>query len=297
MLRLPGVSTPGYSNSIPSGLHRNPQEAAPAQAMHRDDRRQLLNDLLLISTQGISKRLLAAIRPASADCALLDMRDPELARWIGQQVAEASGKPLNSPLTLPLRKDVAASAKAFVENEIEILWSGTERYPARVEAELDKDAPGWLFVRGSRERLTRSQCAVIGSRETPEEYCQAAEQLGEALSDRGIVVTSGMAAGADSAAHAGAARGAAGTIGIPAYGILNPAVGGAVSAYESFTVVGIDRPNERFSAGCAIRRNYVIAALSEALVLVASELRGGSAYALGWALRHRVPVFCFESGR
>ncbi len=60
--------------------------------------------------------------------------------------------------------------------------------------------------------------------------------------------------------------------------------------------LALDRPWSRFSPGLAIRRNTIIAAMGHGLVLVASDLKGGSCYAVQWALRHRLPIWCFEAG-
>jgi hypothetical protein len=61
--------------------------------------------------------------------------------------------------------------------------------------------------------------------------------------------------------------------------------------------LGLGRPGEPFHAGLAIRRNALIAAMAEGLVLVASGLKGGSSYAVRWALERGLPIWCFECGR
>jgi predicted Rossmann fold nucleotide-binding protein DprA/Smf involved in DNA uptake len=63
------------------------------------------------------------------------------------------------------------------------------------------------------------------------------------------------------------------------------------------TILALDRPAVPFSAGLALRRNRLIVAFSEALVLVASDLKGGSAHAVRWALRAGMPLFAFAARR
>jgi NAD(P)-dependent dehydrogenase (short-subunit alcohol dehydrogenase family) len=60
---------------------------------------------------------------------------------------------------------------------------------------------------------------------------------------------------------------------------------GIDAAPGRLTCLGLDRPEVPFSAGLAIRRNDVIAALGDGLILIASGLKGGSAYSVRWALR------------
>ena len=71
------------------------------------------------------------------------------------------------------------------------------------------------------------------------------------------------------------------------------AVNFAMNSWGEETYLGLARAAIRHS------KTYgedVIAALGDALVLVASGVEGGSKYALRAALRRRTPVWCFECG-
>ena len=63
------------------------------------------------------------------------------------------------------------------------------------------------------------------------------------------------------------------------------------------TVLALETPDEPFSAALAVRRNALIAAMGDGLILVASELKGGSSYAVRWALDSGRPLWCLDAGR
>lgn len=175
-----------------------------------------------------------------------------------------------------------------------LLWRGEPEYPERLHAL--RTPPPWLWLCGKAARLRASTCAMVGSRRTPPLLAEVARRLARALADAGVCVASGMAAGADSAAHEGAEAGRAGTIAIPARGLL-----GALERIglrrDGWTVLALETPDEPFSAALAVRRNALIAAMGDGLILVASELKGGSSYAVRWALDSGRPLWCLDAGR
>ena len=78
----------------------------------------------------------------------------------------------------------------------------TPEYPLRLVD--DRAAPEVLFVRGSIGQLDGPCVAVVGTRSATHYGTSVAAELGAALSDAGVVVISGLAAGIDAAAHEGA---------------------------------------------------------------------------------------------
>lgn len=75
-------------------------------------------------------------------------------------------------------------------------------YPARLR-EIP-DAPPVLFVTGDPEVLAQPQLAVVGSRNATRGGLENAHAFAGHLAARGLVMTSGLAAGIDGAAHQGA---------------------------------------------------------------------------------------------
>jgi DNA processing protein len=65
------------------------------------------------------------------------------------------------------------------------------------------DPPPVLWVRGQIDVLTRAAVAIVGSRAATAYALEVAARLGAELADRGAMVVSGLARGADGAAHRG----------------------------------------------------------------------------------------------
>lgn len=161
---------------------------------------------------------------------------------------------------------------------------------------MGEEAPPCIWLAGDVMRLEGPQVAVVGSRETPPPLFAAARRLARGLADGGWVITSGLARGADTAAFLGGSAGASGTLAVPACGLNRLPMPTARSAPGRATFLALAPPDHGFNAGLAIRRNAVIAALADALILVASDWKGGSWHAVGRALRERTPVLCLECG-
>jgi DNA processing protein len=87
------------------------------------------------------------------------------------------------------------------------VWTlGDHHYP---EALLQlADPPLMLYAQGQLEASLGNAVAVVGSRNPTPQGAQTAEQFGQALSEAGLGVVSGLALGVDGAAHRGALRGA-----------------------------------------------------------------------------------------
>jgi len=178
-----------------------------------------------------------------------------------------------------------------------LIVANAELLPKRVNRLLKSYTGEEVTVLGDPRRLLLPAVTMVGSRKTPGKLLTAAASLARVLSDEVGPVVSGMAAGADSAALAGAVRGRSGAIVIPACGLARvPKRALALAENSSATFLGLFPFYAPFNAGYAIQRNSVLAAMGRALVLVASDLKGGSTYAINWALAHGIPVFCFESG-
>ncbi|MBI3735495.1 DNA-processing protein DprA [Candidatus Sumerlaeota bacterium] len=196
-------------------------------------------------------------------------------------------------------KSLRDEARILAKLRVSIHWRGEPDYPAKLAAAMGEKSPPWVFIWGDPARLEKKQCAVIGSRQTSPEFCAASRELSRRLAELGIAITSGMAAGADAAAHEGALEtpGGAGTVCVPAAGMFHLHARSSEWSRGAMTLLSIAKPSENFNAGLAIRRNDLVAALGDGMVLAATGLKGGSSYALRWALRHGRPVWCFEAGR
>lgn len=140
--------------------------------------------------------------------------------------------------------------------------------------------PPLLFVRGNDQLLHKPSIAIVGSRHATPQAMRIATNFGRSLSEQGITVISGMAAGIDTAAHQGALKGSGSTIAVWGTGIdrIYP-VSNKQLAYdiaEQGVIVSEFPLNTRPLAGNFPRRNRLIAALSQAVLVVEAALESGS---------------------
>ena len=93
----------------------------------------------------------------------------------------------------------------------------------------DADYPAWLlhtadpplllYLEGRAELLAARSLAIVGSRRPTPQGAASAHAFAAALAERGWTIVSGLAAGIDAAAHAGALTSPAGTIAVVGTGI------------------------------------------------------------------------------
>ncbi|WP_370661366.1 DNA-processing protein DprA [Massilia terrae] len=92
-----------------------------------------------------------------------------------------------------------------------------QRYPALL-AQIP-DPPLMLYAIGEPGLLAQPCLAIVGSRNASAQGRANAEAFAQALSDGGLTIVSGLAAGIDASAHIGALRGGASTIAVVGTGL------------------------------------------------------------------------------
>lgn len=176
------------------------------------------------------------------------------------------------------REDPAGVLDRHRAAAVQVLLPTDEHWPSALVA--DPEPPRLLFVRGDPALLERPGVAVIGTRRCTAGGAHIAGRFGAGLADAGLTVISGLALGVDGAAHRGALGAGGVPVGVVGSGpdVVYPArhrvLWGDVA--DRGVLVGEaplgGRPERwRFPA-----RNRIIAALSLAVVVVESGVRGGS---------------------
>ena len=159
-----------------------------------------------------------------------------------------------------------------------LLTLGGPRYPPRLLHTADP--PLLLYVQGHISKLAEDGIAVVGSRHATPQGLDNARALARALSDRPLVVFSGLAAGIDGAAHEGALLGAAGTVAVVGTGLdrVYPARHQALAQRiaERGALVSEYAPGTPPLAENFPPRNRIIAGLTLGTVVVEAALRSGS---------------------
>lgn len=161
---------------------------------------------------------------------------------------------------------------------IQLLVQGHAEYP---EALLDlPDAPALLHALGSVSILQNRRVGIVGTRHSSPSGERIANQMAAALVRAGAVVVSGMAFGIDAAAHRGAMDAGGGTIAVlgsgvdvpypPSHAMLHSRIVGSGLAVSEAPI------GSRPVKGAFPKRNRIIAALSELLVVIEAGDRSGA---------------------
>jgi len=142
------------------------------------------------------------------------------------------------------------------------------------------DPPPVLFVRGRAELLARPQLAIVGSRRATAGGCANAARFAGELAAGGFVITSGLAAGIDTAAHQGALRAGGETIAVCGTGLdqVYPSRNRALAEQISLDGALVSE----YPPGCGPqrfrfpRRNRIISGLAAGTLVVEAGWRSGA---------------------
>ena len=161
-------------------------------------------------------------------------------------------------------------------------------YPARL---LDlPSSPPLLFVKGRLPPPRRKALAIVGTTRASEQGILVATRLASHFARAGWVVVSGNANGIDAAAHRGALASGGPTVFVLPTGILafraQPGYPPGAELWARAAAVSEVYPLAPWATAAALARNRLIAALSDAVVVVETRERGG---ALG-TLRHALAL-------
>lgn len=142
------------------------------------------------------------------------------------------------------------------------------------------DPPPALFVTGQRDCLLRPQLAIVGSRNASPGGLEHARSFAATLARSGLVITSGLAAGIDGAAHQACLRAGGYTVAVAGTGLdrvyparhrdLARAIVGQGALVSTFAP-GIEPRPGHFPA-----RNRVISGMSLGTLVIEAGQRSGS---------------------
>jgi len=192
--------------------------------------------------------------------------------------------------------DEAEKELAFIEKyKIEPLFIGDENYPKRL---LNcYDPPTLLYYRGNADLNSSKIVAIVGSRMHTEYGKTITEKLVEDLSSTNVLVVSGLAYGIDYLAHKAALKNNMKTVGVLAHGLdkiypsdhLNTAKemvqhGGLLTEFMSKT-----KPDKHNFPS----RNRIVAGMSDATIVVETDIKGGSMITAELANGYNKDVFAF----
>jgi len=164
------------------------------------------------------------------------------------------------------------------KNGITPLFYTNPDYPARL---LNcEDGPLMLYFKGTSNLNTSRIVAIVGTRRATNYGRSRCEEIVETLAEKDVLVISGLAYGIDSCAHRKAVETGTETVGVLGHGLdrLYPAQnrklaekmleqGGLLTEFMS----GTNPDRENFP-----KRNRIVAGMSDAIVVVESDRKGGA---------------------
>ncbi len=183
------------------------------------------------------------------------------------------------------------------KNNISVLFFSDSDYPQHLK-QLN-DAPLLLYKKGDFSFNTNYMVGIVGTREATKEGKEICEKIVADLKPYNVTIVSGLAYGIDVTAHKAAIKNAMPTVAVFAHGLdtIYPsqnkgtaekmlANGAWVTEYPSNTTP--DR--EHFPS-----RNRIVAGMCDAVIVVETDLKGGSMITADIAFSYSRDVFAIPS--
>jgi len=181
--------------------------------------------------------------------------------------------------------------------KIQILFYLDEDYPDRLRNY--EDSPVVLFVKGNVDLNKKQQLAVVGTRSMTHYGEDNCKKLIENLKTNGYnpTIISGLAHGVDSCAHYTALNQSLPTVAVLGHGLntIYPAAnrGLAENIIKNGALITEFSSQSKINPSNFVRRNRIIASLSDAVVVVESAKKGGSLLTAEYAIGYSKDVFTF----
>ena len=193
--------------------------------------------------------------------------------------------------------DPRAVAEQYESSGVAVHLRTSPGYPTVLRA--DPGAPAVLFSRGTPSALDgRARVAIVGTRSATAYGLRVASDLGRQLAEAGVAVVSGLALGIDAAAHAGALR--AGQVGTaPPVAVVGTGLDVVYPKSNSSLWREVEAHGVVFTESALgtmpvprvfPARNRIIAGLSDVVVVVECQVKGGALYTAEAAARRSIPV-------
>jgi DNA processing protein len=200
-----------------------------------------------------------------------------------------------------------AKAERILENcaeqRIDITMYGDEDFPKQFHSLISRGketCPVLLYYRGDVKKVcSLPGIAVIGTRRVTKEGYADGEYLSRSLAQKDCNIISGLAVGADTAAHNGALMAKGVTTAITAFGL---GVTPSNNAYLLRQIVAEEglllseyAPGVQENSATLVERDRLQAGLADVVLLVQSDdKKGGSMHAVRTAIENRKPVFAID---
>lgn len=161
------------------------------------------------------------------------------------------------------------------------------------------DPPAMVYTKGNIDCLNEKSIAVIGTREPTEYGAKIAEQLGFVLGRDGYTVVSGLAYGCDRFGHEGCLRAGGKTAAVMAGGLdkIYPAKHRELAAEiveEGGCLISEYPINSRVYQNYFIERDRLQSGLSEGIIVVETDVKGGTWHTIHYAEEYSRRIGCYK---
>ncbi len=178
---------------------------------------------------------------------------------------------------------------------IDVIASCDARYPHKLFSL--SDVPSTLYVRGRLADASQKRIGIIGTRAATPRGMELAYRFAQSLASWGIVIVSGLARGIDTAAHQGALKtgqteAIIGSGHLHLYPQENEKL--SVEIARNGAVISEMELDARPTRYSFPRRNRLIAAMSDLLLLIEAPLQSGAMGTMRWGAKLGKPLFALS---
>jgi len=177
---------------------------------------------------------------------------------------------------------------------VQVLSYWDSEYPERIRKICGEKAPPLLFVQGSLEIINKPSVGFCGSRKASGKGLETARDCSQQLSQKGVNIVSGYAAGIDFETHRTALESGGVTTIVLVEGIFHFRIKKILEDiwdWSRILVISEFSPKMTWNTGNAMRRNSTICGLSDAMILIEASRTGGSISAGKTCLELKIPLF------
>lgn len=197
--------------------------------------------------------------------------------------------------------DIDSEYQRLKEEGIEFFYPGKNLFPEYL-FEYDKfDVPLFFFCKWYTELLRNNSIAIVGSRNASQTGLEIANKFAAELAFEGFNIISGYAKGIDTNAHLGALEAGGTTTIVLSYGISGFDLKKSFKNFnpsKNILVVSQFYPAEKWQSYNAMKRNALVCALSQAVIVIESGEKqdksgkmSGTFAAGDLAMKMKIPLY------
>lgn len=186
--------------------------------------------------------------------------------------------------------------ETLIDSSIEPVLFFDSRYPERILKRIEYPPPV-LYYYGNSQLATRKQIAILGDHTASERGYSIAFYAARIAVQHSVTVVSGLAKGPQTMAHRGALEAGGETIAVLPMGISRlkiPDILEDVFDLSRFLFISPFLPDEEYALHNSYKRNSLIAAMADALIIIETLKDGGSFEAAKSAAKYKTPLFVVE---